>query len=247
MKVIFLGTNGWFCTKTGETPCILIDSEKYYIVLDAGNGIRKLDVHITEEKPIYLFLSHFHLDHTFGLHILPVFNFKQGMTIVVKKGGKEVLNTLVNKPFAEAISDFSTETSVIEIPEEKDKLPFKVKNFEMFHSDPSLSCRFYLDGKIIAYSGDAGISENSISLAQDADLLIHECSLLSGGNDEGWGHTNPEELSKLAKDANVKKLAMTHFDASLYKTFEDRDKAEEIVKKNFPNAQAMRDDQVIEL
>ena len=43
MNVIFLGTNRWYDSDTGNTICILIESDEYYIVLDAGNGINKLD------------------------------------------------------------------------------------------------------------------------------------------------------------------------------------------------------------
>ena len=61
MKIHFLGTNGWHTTETGDTLCTLIETENEYIVLDAGNAIRKLDKF--EDKPVFLFLSHFHIDH----------------------------------------------------------------------------------------------------------------------------------------------------------------------------------------
>ena len=77
MKITFLGTNGWYPTATGDTPCILIETKEHYIVLDAGNGIYKLDRYITENKPISLFISHFHIDHTSGLHTLAQFHFSQ--------------------------------------------------------------------------------------------------------------------------------------------------------------------------
>ncbi len=70
MKIIFLGTNGWYTTQTGNTPAVLIDSKNHYVVFDAGNGIYKLDQYITEPKPISLFISHFHIDHVSGLHSL---------------------------------------------------------------------------------------------------------------------------------------------------------------------------------
>ena len=65
-KIIFLGTNGWYDTDTGNTICILIDSPLFTIILDAGNGIAKLDRYADFNKPAYLFLSHFHLDHIAG-------------------------------------------------------------------------------------------------------------------------------------------------------------------------------------
>ena len=86
MRVIFLGTNGWYDTDTGNTICVLIRTKDYEIILDAGNGLYKIDQYIPErnKKPVYLFLSHFHLDHIVGLHTLMKFNFSQGLTIETK-------------------------------------------------------------------------------------------------------------------------------------------------------------------
>lgn len=247
MKVIFLGTNGWYSTKTGDTPCTLIDSEKYYIVLDAGNGIYKLDKYIKEDKPIFLFLSHFHLDHVFGLHITLGFKFKQGITIVVGKGGKENLNKLVIPPFTKNLKDFYSKMDVLELPNDLDKIPFKLEYFEMFHKDPDTGYRFNLDGKIVSYSGDTGITKNSIPLARNTDLLIHECTYPAWKSEKKWGHVNPKEAADLAKKANVKKLALVHFDADFYKTFADREEAQKAAREIFPNSFAMRDEQVIVL
>ena len=68
MKIYFLGTMGWFDTKLGNTLCVLVDTGKEYIIFDAGTGFSKIDNYIKDKRPIYLFLSHFHLDHIIGLH-----------------------------------------------------------------------------------------------------------------------------------------------------------------------------------
>jgi len=75
MKVYFLGTNGWCDTDLGNTLCVLVETKQAYIVFDAGNGLFKLDKYIKDNRPIYLFLSHFHLDHIIGLHSLNKFYF----------------------------------------------------------------------------------------------------------------------------------------------------------------------------
>ena len=100
IKVIFLGTNGWYDTKTGNTICTLIETEDYFIILDAGNGLHKIDQYITStsKKPIYLFLSHFHLDHIVGLHILSKFNFSQGIRTYGQMGTKNILVSQQFKP-----------------------------------------------------------------------------------------------------------------------------------------------------
>ncbi len=76
MKITFLGTNGWYDTKTGNTNCVLVETNQYYLIFDAGGGIYKLDQYVKEDKPLYLFLGHLHLDHTSGFHILNKFKFK---------------------------------------------------------------------------------------------------------------------------------------------------------------------------
>jgi len=53
VKVIFLGTNGWYDTLTGNTVSTLVKTRDYNIVLDAGNGIAKLSRYMDDNKPTY--------------------------------------------------------------------------------------------------------------------------------------------------------------------------------------------------
>lgn len=254
MKIIFLGTNGWYTSSTGNTACILIDSKDYYVVLDAGNGIYKLDKYIKEDKPIFLFISHFHVDHVSGFHTLAKFKFKQGLVVCVAKGRKKDFETLVNPPYtlgfkrqAENVKNLSIDVRLHELSEDKNSLPFPASCIELYHAYKDHGCRFELDGKIVAYSGDTGICENSFKLAKNADVLIHECSWEAVPKGSKWGHVDPTLAAELAKKANVKQLILTHFDASVYTTFEKRDEAEKIAQRIFPNTTAARDDMTIEI
>jgi ribonuclease Z len=241
MKVIFLGTNAWYDTETGNTPCILIDSKNYYVVLDAGNGSYKLDQYIKDDRPIYVFLSHLHLDHIEGFHTYDKFNFSQTIKIHVPDGQTELLKSIINHPFAKPFKDKNCKFEFFDIKEGKNDLPIRYDAFHMNHADYNLGYRFYIDNKIICYSGDTGIMENSVKLAKNADLLIHECSNLSGMTTPKWGHANPEEVASLAKEANVKNLALVHFNPVFYSTLKIRKEAEEIAKNIFPNTIAATD------
>jgi ribonuclease BN (tRNA processing enzyme) len=99
MRIIFLGTNGWFETATGNTLCVLIKTSQCDIVLDAGSGFFRLDKYIDGTKPVYLLLSHFHMDHISGLHGLSKISCGKGLTIIGQEGTRKVINTLVNRPF----------------------------------------------------------------------------------------------------------------------------------------------------
>ncbi len=247
MKIAFLGTNGWYDTKTGNTVSALVDTKKYYIVLDAGNGIHKLDKYLTKPKPVYIFLSHFHLDHIEGLHTLLKFNFKKGLTICAPKNAKKILNSILKQPFTVSLNKLPYKNSVFEIPRDISKLPFECKALPLKHSSPVLGYRFKIDGKIISYCTDTGYCPNTVKLAEGADLLISECSYKSGEEKADWPHLNPESAALLAKKANVKKLVLTHFAADKYLIMQDRVKAEKIAKKTFKNSFAAKDGTIIKL
>jgi ribonuclease BN (tRNA processing enzyme) len=247
MKVTFLGTNGWYDTATGNTISILIESEHYYIVLDAGNGLYKLDSCVTGSKPIFLFLSHFHLDHIEGLHILGKFAFKQGLVICGPEGTRGLLNTILNQPFSAPLSMLNYRTELHELPAEKNRLPFALEALPLLHTSLTLGYRFALDGKVLAYCPDTGYCENAVKLAADADLLITECAYLPGEQSDVWPHLNPEIAAKIAVESKAKRLYLVHFDASRYRTLDDRKRAEETARKVFPRTVASVDDLQVEI
>lgn len=253
MKIAFLGTNGWYTNQIGNTACILIDSSEGYLILDAGNGIYKLDEYIKEEKPISLFISHFHLDHISGLHTLIKFEFHQGIDVYVGQGRKKDFETLVNLPYTigfnpnpRNILNLRTQIRLHELSEGNHQIPFPVTAVELFHAYRNHGYRFILEGKTIAYSGDCGESQDSNKLADKSDVLIHECSFASNlPSAKTWGHVIPEQAAKIAKENGVKKLILTHFDPTEYPTLESRTEAERRAKRIFPATIAAKDDFII--
>lgn len=247
MKITFLGTNGWYDTSTGNTICILLETDKYNIILDAGNGLYKIDRYITPENPAYLFLSHFHLDHIIGLHILNKFNLRQGLYICGQTGTKDILNTIINLPFSMPLNRLGYKIEIYDLPEERHKIPFQVEFLPLLHSSLTLGYRFELENKVIAYCPDTGYCENAVRLAKGADLLITECAYKPGQSSEGWPHLNPETAAQIAQEADAKKLALVHFDASFYQSLEERKQAEEAAKKIFGDTFSAIDDMQIEI
>lgn len=254
MKIYFLGTNGWYTTPTGDTPCILIDSKDRYIIFDAGNAIYKIDQYIKEDKPISLFISHFHIDHVSGLHMLIKFNFKQGIDIYLAKGRKKDFDLLINPPYTIGITknmtniySLKTKIRLHELEEGDNNVDFPVKMIKLYHAFENYGFRIILEGKSIAYSGDTKRVSNGLLIAKDADLLIHECTNIISPDPDIWGHTDPVQTAQFAKDAGVKKLVLTHFGAHLYDTLEKRKEAEKIAKEISPNTVAATDDLILEI
>ena len=251
MKIHFLGTNGWHDTETGETPCILIDSKEAYIVLDAGNALRKIDRHISDpKKPIYLFLSHFHLDHTSGLHILLKFKFPQGMALFGQPGTEKIMQTFLAKPFTASAELVNKKMpfAIRDLKEGKNSIAgLDVETSFLVHADPCFGYSFQLEGKKIVYCTDTGVCESMLKLAKDADLLITECAWKERNQYKEWPHLAPEDAAETAKRADAKHLILTHFDAYNYQTLKERKIAEQRARKIFANTTAAIDDFIIEI
>ena len=75
-----------------------------------------------------------------------------------------------------------------------------------------------IDGQSVVFSGDTSPCDRLIALAQDCDLLIHECTFPQQAIDfrskagiGTWAHTSPHDLGKIAVAARAKSLVATHF------------------------------------
>lgn len=65
----------------------------------------------------------------------------------------------------------------------------------------------------LVYSGDTTPCDEMIDFARNADLLIHEATYTNEDKDKAVEnfHTTASDASKIAKNANVDKLILTHF------------------------------------
>lgn len=247
MKITFLGTNGWYDTATGNTCSILIQSQEYDIIFDAGNGLAKADRYITQDKPAYLFISHFHIDHIAGLHTLVKFKFQKGLTICGQIGTAAILNTIVAEPFTVPFAQLPYPVRFVELKEGGHTLPFKVECLPLVHPAPYFGYRLILDNKVVAYCTDTGFCKNAVTLARDADLLIIECGLKPGQESPGWPHLNPENAIRIAKEGNAARLALMHFGAEVYRTLDDRREIHDRFEKDFSGLIVATDDLTIEI
>jgi len=250
MKIKILGSNGWYSTKTGNTICTLVEAKNCYIILDAGEGINKLDELINSDKQIFLFLSHFHLDHIYGLHILNKFKFRQPLKIFGPPESKKILSKIINSPYTKPLKKLKIQVIIKELTEgvnNPPNTPFPVECQYLIHADPCMGYRLNIDGKIITYCVDTGVCNNMLHLSKKADILITECALKPRQQYIEWPHLNPEDAARVAKKMRVGKLLLTHFDAISYKTFKERKEAEKTAKKIFPNTIACYDGLEIEI
>lgn len=240
MQLNFLGTNGWFDTRLGNTLSVLLDTDKAYIVFDAGGGFYKLDKYIKKNKPIILLLSHFHLDHIIGLHALNKFNFTQGINVFGPKGVSRIFKLIINAPYSMPLKKLKTKITVKEFSNNLE-LPVDIVFKRLFHSTVCYGYRVSADNKSVVFCTDTGPCRNLNLLAAGADVLITESSLAPGKVDNRWPHLNPGQAARIAKEAKVNRLFLAHFDAGVYLSYHDRMAAQKSARKIFKNTWAAKD------
>lgn len=245
MQVTFLGTNGWYDTQTGNTCSVLVRSDDYNIIFDAGNGIAKADRYLSQEKPTFLCISHYHLDHVAGLHTLVKFRFPHPLRICGQPGIETVLRSLVREPFTVPFEDLPYPVRFIELAEGTHDIPFTVECRLLVHPVPCYGYAVTLDSRKIAFCTDTGTCENAVKLARNADLLIAECGLKPGEESPDWPHLNPAQAIAIARDARAKRLVLIHFAAHKYTTLEERYEVQRTFEKDFPGLFAATDDLTI--
>lgn len=83
------------------------------------------------------------------------------------------------------------------------------------HTTNSLAFRVEAAGRIVVYSGDATEVPELTALARDADLFVCECAFRQGYETDD--HMTADAAGRVAREAGVKRLALTH----IYPTTDD--------------------------
>lgn len=243
VKITMLGTGAALPDPDRAQSSILVTLEngKNYL-FDCGEGSTRqmVKANINPADVPWVFLSHLHYDHVCGLPFFVlsswVFNREGKLKVFGPKGTQDFVD-----------HSFENGAFRVDI-QARAAYPARQKNIEavrpeVFEVEPGLmyedeDVKIYIDvvdhipteitdcfgvrmeaeGKVVAFSGDTAPCESMICLAQDADLLIHECtfpeSFLKHRAESGVGtfaHTSPLQLGEIARKANVKSLVATHF------------------------------------
>ena len=208
----FLGTGNAFSMDNRYWGSILVDNR---IILDASPIIvphmkmQNLDLTRLE----YIFITHFHGDHFFGLPFLLLdYGYfdapKHPLVIIGPSGLKVRIQKLTNLGFTGLLEKLEgrVELKFIEIDRAgKNKaLGFQFNAEAMSHGgNKAFGYKFTLKGKTIAYTGDTDLCDGVYRLAEETDYLIIE---LSNPDQDVPGHMSLEKLKILREkiEPNVK-------------------------------------------
>lgn len=224
MKITILGSGTLYPLKDRGGPGYLVEANGEKILFDTGMGtLHKLDkirVDILEIK--HIFYTHTHNDHTCELapilwYLAYVMKNKQRLnnipelklTLYGPKGFKKYFKNLWTKMLGmDEQPDFIK--SLIELKSGKTvKIgDIKIRSEQVEHPVASLAFKVENNKNSFVYSGDTQACDGLRKLAGNADLLMAECAFPK--KLEKKSHMNSIQCGRLAREAGVKKLILTH-------------------------------------
>ncbi len=178
-----------------QTSCVSVETRDHIFVFDAGTGLIPLGREIVTKKKYYkqiwLFLTHFHLDHILGLgNFAPIHDAKFAVHIVgandPEKSLKEMAQSALYSSFAFTSRPPTAKVDLYEVLEDNYELLPGVKVSTMYSNHPTSTLIYSLEihGKKIVYAPDSEVwgdatafqdyDEKFGAFAKGADLFIHD-------------------------------------------------------------------------
>lgn len=212
MKLIVLGTAGYHPNEARHTTCVMIPEAG--IIFDAGTSFFRVPAHLQTES-VDIFLSHTHLDHVVGLtYLLDV--LQQKPLKHVRVHGEAAKLTAIRTHL------FSPDLFPVEPPYEECPLgdtvevaSAHVSHFPLQHPGGSVGYRVDWPGRSMAFVTDTTATPRSdyIERVRGVDVLVHECNFVDGEEALAMrtGHSCLTPVCRLAREADVGKLVLLHF------------------------------------
>lgn len=217
MKLVLLGTGGYFPTSRRHTACLMLP--EIGVVLDAGSGMCRINRHL-ETDHLDIFLSHSHLDHISGLTYLVNLLPANVLAHTTVHGDAVKLAAIREHLFAEPIFPV-TPPFRFEPLEDSCALPAggRLTPFPLVHPGGSLGFRLDWPGHSLAYVTDttANTSAAYLEHLRGVDLLVHEAYFAKDTGDipARTGHSSLDRVSEIAAAANVRRLVICHIDPNI--------------------------------
>jgi len=166
----------------------------------------------------HILFSHFHADHfsdfvTFFFDAMVYSRFvgkRPDLTLIGPRGTRRLFGAILK-----TFPGFNAAAFRVSIREVSDRSFWlgetRITPRTVVHS-PRLHCvgyRIEHRGKVLAYSGDAQYCESLVRLCLRADVAVLDCSFPA--NRPGLGHMHAGDCGRVAREAGVKRLILSHF------------------------------------
>lgn len=218
MRLVTVGTGTVVPDPERASACHWIEHGESRLLVDCGagglQGLARAELAWSDLG--HLIISHFHADHIGEIPSL-IFALRHALEVprrapleIWGPEGTQRLFTAWAHALGSWLIDPGFDVVIRELRPGNvvDVGGVQVRVNQTPHSDESIALRFEAGGSSLGYTGDTGPSPELAEFFQAVDLLLAECSLPE--ELAGDFHLSPERLARLAMDAGVRRVAVTH-------------------------------------
>jgi ribonuclease BN (tRNA processing enzyme) len=234
MKLVLLGTGGYYANDRRHTACLMLPDVG--VVLDAGTGMFRLGEYLATER-LDIFLTHAHLDHIVGLTYLLDVLPPDVLARTQVFGEPAKLAAIDAHLFANELFPVRPAFAMKPLAQTC-PLPESgtLRHFPLKHPGGSIGFRLDWPESSLAYVTDTSAEADApyLDAIRGVDVLVHEAYF--DDDDPGmWevtGHSRLSDVARLAAAADVGLLVLVHVAPQLAS---DDDFDLDAARKLFPN------------
>jgi ribonuclease BN (tRNA processing enzyme) len=213
MRLTVLGGSGAWPGAGQACSGYLVEHDGFRLLIDPGYAtVPRLQERVPADRVDAVFVSHGHPDHCADLNPLlraralrddppaplPVYSLPGALDAVLALDRPGMLAD------AYVLHEFTAGDPL-------DIGPFRAQTRLLPHWVPNAGIRLAAGGRVLAYTGDTGPSEDVARLARGADLLLAEASYVDRvPEDSRHFLTSARQAGRQARDAGVRHLVLTH-------------------------------------
>lgn len=210
MKLTVIGFWGGYPAADGATSSYLLEKDDFSLLIDVGSGaLSKLQKYKSVSDLDAVIISHYHHDHVADIGVLQYARLVEYYVT----GYDTFLPIYGHKEDLEGFKSLShTYTKGIEYEPNKALQigPFTITFQKTKHPVPCYGMRITDGYSNIVYTADSSYQKEWEIFAKDANLLITDCNYYADLDGTQAGHMNSEEAGRIAENANVKQLLLSH-------------------------------------
>jgi ribonuclease BN (tRNA processing enzyme) len=215
MRLTIVGCSGSFPGPDSAASCYLLEQDGYRLLLDLGSGaLGPLQQQVSLSDVDAIVLSHLHADHC--LDVCPYVVFRRyhpggalpPIPLLGPAGTHDRLAVAYDPAARTGLRDVFACSALT--AGERELGPFRLRFERVNHPVETYAVRAEAGGTALTYSGDTGVSDALVRLAEGSGALLCEASFPSAPDLPPDLHLTGQQAGEHAAKAGVGRLLVTH-------------------------------------